>query len=160
MKDLAVARPVFHSEKDFQLALGLCIRSAIPDGRIRMEYKPFTAERTYLDIWLPEMRVAIELKYKTRKLKLLRDGESYALRDHGAQEWGRYDFLKDIERLERLCALPNARAGFAVLLTNDGSYWEDRARRTTTDAAFQLHEGRTRYAQKCVCQVQAARLTT
>ena len=85
----------------------------------------------------------MELKYKTRKLNLLRDDESFALRDHRAQEWGRYDFLKDIERLERLCALPNARAGFAVLLTNDASYWEDRARRTTSDAAFQLHEGRT-----------------
>ena len=143
MNDLACVRPVFHSEKDFQLALGLCIRDAIPEGGIRMEYKPFPAKPMYVDIWMPRIGVAMELKYKTRKLNLLCEGESFALRDHRAQEWGRYDFLKDIERLERLSALPNARAGFAVLLTNDASYWEYPDRHDTLDAAFRLHEGRT-----------------
>ena len=143
MNDLALNRPVFHSEKDFQLALGLYIRDAIPDVGVRMEYKPFPAEAMYLDIWLPDIGVAMELKYKTRKLDLLLEGESFALRDQRAQEWGRYDFLKDIERLERLRALPHARAGLAVLLTNDASYWDYPARHTTLDEAFRLHEGRT-----------------
>ena len=53
MNNLAHDRPVFHYEKDFQLALGWCIRSAIPDGGVRMEYEPFPAEPMYLDIWLP-----------------------------------------------------------------------------------------------------------
>ena len=146
MNDLAFDRPVFHSEADFQLALALCIHDAIPDGKVRLEYKPFPAEPMYLDIWLPGIGVAVELKYRTRKLNLLREGECFALREMSAQDLGRYNFLKDIQRLERLRTLPDARAGFAVLLTNDRSYWEPRSRHTVKipkDAAFRIHEGRT-----------------
>ena len=91
----------------------------------------------------------MELKYKTREFDLLREGESFALRNHGAEDFGRYDFLKDIQRLEQLRKLPNARAGFAVLLTNNPSYWEppvpaeEDPSRHANDAAFRLHEGRT-----------------
>ena len=34
------------------------------------------------------------------------------------------------------------RAGYAVLLTNDPSYWNVPAARDTVDAAFRIHEGR------------------
>ena len=143
MDDLARDRPVFHNEKDFQLALGWCIRDAIPNATVRMEYKPFPDEPMYLDIWLPDIGVALELKYRTRRLNILGERESFALRDHGAQDICRYDFLKDIHRLERLRTLRHARAGFAVLLTNDPSYWKRSLRSATADAAFRLHEGRT-----------------
>ena len=143
MNDLACDRPVFHSEADFQQALAWCIHDAIPDGGVRLEFKPFPAEPMYLDIWLPGIGVAVELKYKTRKLNLLLEGESFALRDQSAQDISRYDFLKDIQRLEQLRKLPNARAGFAVLLTNDPSYWKHSSHPATIDAAFRLHEGRT-----------------
>ena len=128
MNDLACDRPVFHSEADFQHALAWCIHDAIPDGGVRLEFKPFPAEPMYLDIWLPGIGVAVELKYKTRKLNLLREGESFALRDQSAQDISRYDFLKDIQRLEQLRKLPNARVGFTVLLTNDPSYWKHPSR--------------------------------
>ncbi len=143
MNALARDRPVFHSEADFQLALALCIRDSIPDGRVRLEYKPFPAERMYLDIWLPGIGVAVELKYRTRKLNLEREGESFALRNMGAHDIGRCDFLNDIQRLEALRTLPNARAGFALLLTNDPLYWKPPSSPDTIDAAFRLHEGRT-----------------
>ena len=144
MNDLACDRPIFHSEADFQHALALCIHDTIPDGRVRLEYPPFPAERMYLDIWLPGIGVAVELKYRTRKLNLSREGESFALRDQSARDIGRYDFLKDIQRLERLCTLPAAQAGFAVLLTNDHCYWNPPLRlRPTVDTAFRIHEGRT-----------------
>ena len=143
MNDLARDRPVFHSEADFQLALALCIRDAIPDGGVRLEYKPLPAKRMYLDIWLPGIGVAVELKYRTRTLNLVREEESFVLRNQGAQDIGRCDFLKDIQRLEELRTLPNAQAGYAVLLTNDPSYWKHPSHPATVDAAFRLHEGRT-----------------
>ena len=113
------------------------------DCGVRLEFKPFPAEPMHLDIWLPGIGVAVELKYKTRKLNLLREGESFALREAAARDISRYDFLKDIQRLEQLRKLPNARSGFAVLLTNDPSYWKHPSRNATIDAAFSLHEGRT-----------------
>ena len=143
MNDLVRNRPVFHSEADFQHAFAWCIHDAIPDGRVRLEFKPFPAERMYLDIWLPGIGVAVELKYRTRKLNLLREGESFALRDQGAQDVLRYDFLKDIQRLEQLHRLPKAQAGFAALLTNDPTLWKHPSSTATVDAAFRLHEGRT-----------------
>ena len=87
--------------------------------------------------------MALELKYLSRKLNLLREGESFALRNQGAQDIRRYDFLKDIQRLEQLRTLPNALAGFAILLTNDPTYWNPPLSPNTVDAAFRLHEGRT-----------------
>ena len=143
MKDLARDRPIFHSEADFQHALAWCLHEAIPDGGVRLEFKPFPDQPMYIDIWLPGIGVAAELKYKTRKLKLWREGESFALRDQAAQDISRYDFVKDIRRLEQLRRLPNARVGYAVLLTNDPSYWKRSLRHDTVDAAFRLHEGRT-----------------
>lgn len=143
MNDLASARPLFHSEADFQLALGLCIRDARPDERVRMEYKPFLDERMYLDIWLPRTGVALELKYQTRKLYTSHEGEAFDLRDQGAQDIRRYDFLKDIQRLEKLLESKKAETGFAVLLTNDHSLWTQPSDRGTIDAAFRIHEGQT-----------------
>ncbi len=46
-------------------------------------------------------KLAIELKYKTRHLLGIVGGEIYDLGDQAAQDLGRYDFFKDIERLER-----------------------------------------------------------
>ena len=91
-------------------------------GQVRLEIGviPVEAQRMFLDIWLPVEGVAIELKYKTRGLELEQDDESFALRDQSAQDQGRYDFLRDIQRLELMRSkLEQGRAGYAVLLTND-----------------------------------------
>ena len=163
MNDLACDRPVFHSEADFQHALAWCIHDAIPDGEVRLEFKPFpvSAEQIYLDIWLPGIGVAVELKYKTRELHLRRDGEYFALRDHSAVDISRYDFLKDIQRLEQLRQLRNARVGFAILLTNNHSFWTPPppSRPTTIDAAFRLHEGRTITGEMAWCERAGAGTT-
>ena len=142
MEELARGRPAFHSEADFQHALAWRIREAAPDCRIRLEHKPFPDERMYLDLWLPDIGVALELKYLTRKLAFEHGDESFALTDQEARDQGRYDFLKDVQRLERCGALPCVRAGIAVLLTNDSGYWKRPRRHDTNDAAFRLHDGR------------------
>ena len=143
LNSLSEARKVFHSEADFQHALAWQIHKVAPDSEVRLEVNPFPDQdrRMFLDIWLPVEGIAIELKYVTRKLELDQDGESFALRDHSAQDQRRYDFLLDIQRLE-LMRSKGCRAGYAVLLTNDSSYWNVPAARDTVDASFRIHEGR------------------
>ena len=157
LEGLACKRPVFHSEADFQLAFAWHIHEAIPDCRVRLEFKPFRTrekgrkeEKLYLDIWLPDAGVAIELKYKTRKVELPHDGDVFQLLDHSAFDCGRYDFIQDVRRLERVVddsAVP-AKVGFAVFLTNEPHYWKyprflaKSGYRNPNDHAFRIHEGR------------------
>ena len=142
---LSSIRQIFHSEADFQHALAWRIHEAMPDCRVRLEY-PLANEdkRIYLDIWLPDKGIAIELKYHTKRLELDWDGEPFALREQSAHDILRYDFLKDLQRLERLVAEWNAcKAGFAVLLTNNPLLWDkERSRQGNVDSAFHLYDGR------------------
>lgn len=146
LADLAKQRKLFHSEADFQHALAWQIHKILPDnGPIRLEAPMPAADRTlHVDIWLPLEKTAIELKYATRSLALEHDREAFTLRDHRAQNQRRYDFLRDIERLEFMRrSMPDlCEAGHAVLLTNDPSYWNPSRRPAPSDSAFRLHEGR------------------
>jgi hypothetical protein len=145
MASLTDTRKVFHSEADFQHALAWRIQQAMPESQIRLEIDVLQVEhrRRYLDIWLPVEGIAIELKYKTRGLELEQDHEPFVLRNQSAQTQGRYDFVRDIHRLELMRSqLKQCKAGYAVLLTNDSSYWKCPARRSPVDADFRIHDGR------------------
>ena len=151
LEDLACKRPVFHSEVDFQHALAWHIHEAMPCSDVRLEFKPFLCQKLYLDICLPDVGVAIELKYKTRKAELKHDGEFFQLLDHSAFDCGRYDFIQDVGRLERAVddgAVP-AKVGFAVFLTNEPHYWKYPRFLTKSgygkpnDCAFRIHDRRT-----------------
>ena len=143
MIELARRRPVFHSEADFQHAFAWRIHTLMSAGDVRLEYRPLLNEAVYLDLWIPDIEVAVELKYYTRKLELEHNGEAFSLRHQAAYPPRRYDFLKDIQRLERVCReRREVRAGFAVLLTNDPLYWKQPLRPNTVDAAFRLQDGR------------------
>ena len=84
----------------------------------------------------------MELKYKTKRLTIVQDGEEFCLRSHQAQNFNRYDFWKDVQRLERVSVA--GVVGYAIFLTNDASYWRTPVREVkTADAAFRIHEGRT-----------------
>ena len=100
---LAKKRPIFHSEAEFQHALAWEIQQKLRDASLSLEL-PVEVKNQYLhmDIWAttPDEVLAIELKYKTRGLSVLVNGEEFFLKDHGAQDIGRYDFLKDVRRLE------------------------------------------------------------
>lgn len=142
MSGLAERRPIFHSEADFQFALAWRIHETLPNCEVRLEFKPFLSERMYLDVWLPTECVALELKYLTRELTTECAGEKFALRD-GARDVGRYDTLKDIQRIERMVSETRANTGFVITLTNDNNYWETPPRKKPTkDAEFRIHEGR------------------
>ncbi len=108
------------------------------------EYKKLVTrnERLYLDIVVAKegKYVPIELKYKTKEVAVAmeRFGEPFseaedsgtgvskghgALKSHGAQDLGRYDFWKDVKRLELVKnRFGNVEGGLAVFLTNDTTY--------------------------------------
>lgn len=108
------------------------------------EYKKLATrnERLYLDIVVAKegKYVPIELKYKTKEVAVAmeRFGEPFseaedsgtgvskghgALKSHGAQDLGRYDFWKDVKRLELVKnRFGNVEGGLAVFLTNDTTY--------------------------------------
>ena len=144
MADLAQHRPIFHSEADFQHALAWQIHETMPDCKIRLEW-PYRKKNWHLDIWLSIPKIAIELKYRTKKLELKHDGEVFALSNQGAYDFGEYDYLKDIQRLEWVVADSKSKAAFGVLLTNDPRYWDPpkgESWKETTDADFRLHQDR------------------
>ncbi|MHB8546674.1 MAG: hypothetical protein ACYDAJ_07905 [Nitrosotalea sp.] len=145
MLNLASERPIFHLEADFQHALGWIIQKQYPSYSIRFEYKPpFTNSRIYTDLWIKiddENYCAMELKYKKRKLKVNWNNENYDLADDGAQDLGRYDFLKDIQRLESLGSHTDKVTKYAIMLTNDSAYWKLPGDAETFGDDFRIHTG-------------------
>jgi len=143
MRKLRRERPIFHSEADFQHALAWQIHLESPKSHIRLEYPLDYEESGHLDIVLLEedREVAFELKYKKRRFFAFIRKEIFSLRTDSAQDIGRYDFLKDVQRLEKFVSGRCNTSGYAILLTNDSLYWEASPRKTISDA-FRVTEGR------------------
>jgi hypothetical protein len=137
---LSKTRTVFYNEADFQHAFALVMRE---EGatKVRLEQR-FDSLGGYLDLHaLFEGRlVGVELKYWTRLLNVEVAGESFALKQQGANPLSRYDFIKDIDRLEALIRASDAEVGYAIALTNDPMYWNP-GRSGSMDDAFRLNEG-------------------
>ncbi|MHC4132461.1 MAG: hypothetical protein ACYSSP_10765 [Planctomycetota bacterium] len=152
LENLSNERPVFHSEADFQHSFAWHIHKILPDAKIRLEYPVDVTEdgrnyRLYLDVWLDinEATYGIELKYKTVKLNHSYKGENFILKNQAAEDTGRYDFLKDAQRLETLVQSQTIASGYALLLTNAHLYWTPPARETV-DKDFRIHENRKIFA--------------
>ena len=119
--------------------------------RVDIEAKTvvFGRARMYVDLWLPALNVAIELKYRTRELVCVAPSsdldppqECFSLANQFAQDHGRYDFLKDVERLESVLGRrPDVRRGIAIMVTNNPLYWEVSKKDDARDAAFHFHHG-------------------
>lgn len=127
MQALAQQRVIFHSEADFQHAFAWEIHRSIPECDIRLEVPVRTASGViHLDLLARSQfgQMAIELKYKTRALVAALNGEDFCLRSHAAQDLGRYDFFKDLSRIETFAQTGPDRAGYVVFLTNDSAYWK------------------------------------
>lgn len=150
LQELSSERPIFHSEADFQHSLAWKIHEKFLDAKLRLEYPvdideaPVGKSRLYLDIWLQlgDTTYGIELKYKTKELDMF-NGEHFVLKNQFAVDIGRYDYLKDVERLERLVHNRTLSRGYAILLTNDHLYWELPTKEGTVDKDFRIHNGRT-----------------
>ncbi|MGI8686981.1 MAG: hypothetical protein ACR2M3_00235 [Thermomicrobiales bacterium] len=142
---LSMDRPIFHSEADFQHTCAWELHRRLPNAAIRLERPPSHGDkRIYLDIWLEQddAAVAIELKYKTGDLSINVNDEQFALRKHAAHPPGRYDFIKDIERLEHVTSNQPHAVGWAIFLTNDSTYWSLESDNERVGSNFDLWEGR------------------
>lgn len=147
MRALAAHRPVFHSEADFQHALAWEVQRSLPRAAVRLERPVKVPDRIkplHVDVWIEQEgeAIVIELKYKTRILQASERGELFLVQNHGAQDLGRYDFIKDIWRAETVVEHSTRVVGHAVMLTNDPSYWSPPRNSHTVDSEFRLHDGR------------------
>lgn len=144
LETLGKLRPIFHNEADFQFCLAWEIQKQFPTSEIRLEYKVPGFIGRYTDIWIRgEKPLAVELKYKPISVTLENKDEVFELKNHGAQDLGRYDFLKDLQRVEEIVSKFPQTTGYAIMLTNDPSYWKKPQKQNSVDADFKIDEGRS-----------------
>lgn len=149
MASLSKERKVFCSEADFQHSLAWKIHELYPNSKIRLEFRyPDVPEKMFIDLWvvLNGMTYFIELKYKTRPLEYNDTFGRIALYEQTAQDLSRYDFIKDIVRLERILSLNSEAKAYVLMLTNDPSFWltDYQTRfnnKIVNDLDFRIHEG-------------------
>jgi hypothetical protein len=141
---LRTKRILFHSEADFQFAFAWEIKTQFPHADVRLEYSPpeEPAKRIDILVRLGDEIYPIELKYPTKILQTWVDKEPFFLKNHGAQDLGKYDFIKDICRVETFKEyMEGYREGYAIWLTNDSSYWTIPRSRDVGYADFSVHHG-------------------
>jgi hypothetical protein len=146
-------RKLFHSEADFQFALAWEIQQSYPNAEVRLEFCPNQFPNMHIDIMVNcnGKCYPIELKYKTLKISAEIENEFYNIKNHGAQDLGRYDFLKDIERVELLRDNLNGfEKGYAIMLSNDPSYWiVKKSDKETVCDKFRIHDGIIKNGNLC-----------
>ena len=127
MNTLSKKEQIFHSEADFQFRLGWELKVIDNSLEIVME-RPYSnfSKRVHIDLIIIDTpnnkKYAIELKYATKFLKYTDKNDSYSLTNHNAQNQKRYDFYRDISRVEKLIQDKEINEGYTILLTNDLSY--------------------------------------
>jgi hypothetical protein len=146
LKTLGQARPVFHSEADFQHSLAWQLHLQNPLSKIRLEY-PLSGDgdvtgRLDLLVFDGDWECAIELKYKKARFWMKIENELYMLKSDSAQDQARYDFLKDVQRLEQRTPGRTKSVGYTILLKNDNLLW-DRSSNQNVSTEFSLSEGKT-----------------
>ncbi len=142
LAELATRRPIFHSEADLQHAFAWSVQQLNPHLAVRLEYPLARPENKAIDVVIRGERktLAVELKYPCALFETHHSGEIYALKNHSAADYRRYDILKDVLRMERFVQ-SNERASAAVLvITNDPAIWLGPKSEATDGAAFALRE--------------------
>jgi len=143
LNSLATRRPIFHSEADFQHEFAWELRGIDPACEVRLEVPSNREGVGTTDLVVRRNGVVhgIELKYLKKQFKFDHPNEIFRLKSHGAPDQRRYDVLKDIQRLERFNELFRG-SSFAIVLTNDPTYWNGGVTGNTIDADFRLNHGR------------------
>lgn len=149
------------NEIDFQMHLAIFLRSSGRYDDVDVEY---SLPRTLIDDydWKSNLRIDIvvsrggeycpvELKYPTKGVtrEIKRFGKFFpdtvVMKNQGAQDLVRYNFWKDVRRIELLRRIfESVHGGIAVLLTNDVSYARP-VRETSANAPFSTHDGKRWY---------------
>lgn len=146
------------NERDFQMHLATFLKQTGHYDDVDVEYYvPLSELENY--IWNSELRIdvlvrkedeylPIELKYKTKTVKkrIPRFGEPVSsavevMKNQGAQDLGKYDFWKDVRRIEIVRKRFKAiKSGMAVFVTNDPSY-QQSGRELSNHIKFSMTEG-------------------
>jgi hypothetical protein len=162
---------LFSNESDLQLRLSCYLKHSGHYDCVEVEYYvPFqelqrlTPSLTtanfpwetdlYIDIVVEKdgQFVPIELKYSTKEIKgaFSRFGVAVTanvpmLKNQGAQDIVRYNFWKDVRRIEALSQAYAATivGGLAVMVTNDSSYQSNPTNPNVGYANFSIKNGRT-----------------
>lgn len=146
---LAAANRVFCSEADFQFALAWELQRLLPGASIFLEKVvsvPF--DTYYVDIVVESggKSYYIELKYHTSTCNWHYGSSIIQLKNQGAQDLLRYDYLKDIYRLQNIsknCEEGVFAGGFAIILTNDRLVYDAPSSfKNTLDCGFRIHDRR------------------
>lgn len=135
---IAQQRELMFNELDFQIQLAMYLRSTGHYDDVDVEYTlPCKMVPDYN--WPNNLRIdlvvsrggrfcPVELKYPTRKVvkPISRFGENVSvvvMKNQGAQDIVRYNFWKDVRRMECLCRrFAGIDGAVAVMMTNDPSY--------------------------------------
>lgn len=148
MDELARQRPLFHSERDFQLALALVLADDV--AQLRLEKALSVSEpvggrsRLCIDVLgkLNGHRIALELKYPKKRLRADVGGEVFDLPASGAPDLDTAGIWRDVQRIERLILDETVDAGASITLTNY-PFWSERNTTARSQAyEFRLWEGR------------------
>ena len=145
LMELAVQRPVFQNEMDFQFSFAWQIKMKFPNWNIRFEKNLTDSEdeKRRIDLWIEgENTYAIELKYPTQELFHEVNNEIFKLRNQSAVDYSRYAFLKDIQRMEEVVSNNTDVKGYAILITNDMSIELPPTKDDVADFQFRIHEGK------------------
>lgn len=149
LAQMAVDRPVFHSEADFQHELALRISHV--GYRVRLEVPMNiqineTAVRAQLDLLVigaQTQRTAIELKYVTAEKSVVYDGEIFSLSNNWGTNLSRFDGWADFQRVGAFVAAGHADNGLTVFLTNKKDAWSvDASLTANLGQQFSMHESR------------------
>ncbi len=147
MDNLAKAKQIFQNEAQFQFNLARELKeqlAQVGNYEILLEHTFMTqgaSERKFTDIVIKCQNgeyVAIELKYKKKELDCAHYG--VGVRHDGAQDFGRYEFLRDVEKNEKHVNGGQAVKAFSIILTNDHLYWSAPQKTTYMYAPFRLDD--------------------
>lgn len=149
--DMSSHKLLYQNEQQFQFDFAWRINKRIDTSKLEvlLEYNTYvkmpTDKKTYTDIVIRDKNdhsfIAIELKYKKQGAEILDNNNNIidTLEHDGAVNLGRFDYLWDIHRIEdmkknasatsskpdkQLNKLSNYVCGYAIMFTNDNSYWK------------------------------------
>ena len=146
LKQLSDSRPVFHNEMDFQFSLAWEIQKKHPDYKIRFEkrFTDYDDDLRRIDLWIidGEDVYAIELKYPTKNAIFKINNEIFKLKNQSAEDYSRYDFLKDVQRMEEATANTENIRGYAILITNNLGISIAPTKNDVADFHFRIYDGR------------------
>lgn len=151
-------KELYFNERDFQMHLATYLHQTGHYEDVDVEYYvPQSELENY--IWNNELRIdvlvskggeylPIELKYKTKSVKkrIPRFGERLSLnvevmKNQGAQDLGKYDFWKDVRRIEIIKKrFKTVKNGLAIFMTNDPTYLQN-GRMSSNHVNFSMTEG-------------------